>query len=367
MNALVIQIGEDQWVGLSTFMWILVITLLFVYGQRIQIFLALRRIGKDLKKLERMSRGAKEKLKQKFLEYGAEEVQVKMDLEKLLNSFVIRPTDLDPKGIVYKLDRLLRSYDFFLRERVAALAPKADAVTRLNLTNLAEATLALESIYKTVRHYYTSAKKFNDLFAIVQLQIQLPTIMETADAYYRSLDAFSKGVPIGDSLGPMVVSKLAGSAKFREIAEETVIAETEFEGRKLILMKAKGPGGTVGRPGEAIEKILELYNVSAIITIDAGLKLYGEESGEVIHGVGAAVGGPGVDRFKIEEAATKRKVPMYAVIVKMSEKEAVGEMNDRIKNAINLTAEKVRKMILERTKEGDVVVVAGIGNTIGVP
>lgn len=361
------QVGEDQWASFTTFMWILAIMLLFVYGQRIQIYLALRRIGKDLKKLARMSEEARKRLQEKFLEYGADELNLKANVNSLLSTFFIQPTSLDPRGIVYKLGRLLRQYDKVFREKVFELAPKADEVTKMNLTNLAEVTFALNYIYKVVRHYYTSAKKFNDLFAIVQLQLQLPIIMEAAEAYYSSIDAFFKGVPIGDTLGPMVAVRLAENAEFREIAEETAAAETEYEGRKLIIVKAKGPGGTVGRPGEAIDKLLKLYNVSAVITVDAGLKFYGEESGQIVDGVGAAIGGPGYDKFVIEEASTKKKVPMYAVVVKMSEKEAIGEMNEVIKNAVNAATEKVRKIIRERTKVGDVVLVAGIGNTIGVP
>ena len=49
--------------------------------------------------------------------------------------------------------------------------------------------------------------------------------------------------------------------------------------------------------------------------IDAGLKLEGEALGEIAEGIGAAIGGPGVDQFKIEEACEK-KIPLYAVIIK---------------------------------------------------
>ena len=43
--------------------------------------------------------------------------------------------------------------------------------------------------------------------------------------------------------------------------------------------------------------------------IDAGLKLEGEMVGEVSEGIGAAIGGPGVDAYKIEEKLTKYKIP----------------------------------------------------------
>lgn len=364
---LAFQVAGDQWTSITTFMWILAITLLFVYGQRIQIHLALRRIWKDVKRLAKMSEEARRRLNQKFLEYGADELELKMKVDAMLNTFLIEPTRLDPRGVVYKLGELLKQYDKTFREKVFELAPKADKVARMNLTNLAEVAFALNYIHKVVRHYYISAKKFNDLLSIVQLQLQLPIIMEVAEAYYSSMDAFLKGVPIGDSLGPMVAAKLAGNSEFKEIEEDTAMAEAEYEGRKLVIVKARGPGGTVGRPGEAISKVFQLYNISAIITVDAGLKLYGEESGQVVDGVGAAVGGPGFDKFLIEEVSSNKGTPLYAVVVKMSEKEAVGEMNETIKKAVDKAVERVYKIIRERTKMGDVVLVAGIGNTIGVP
>ena len=46
-------------------------------------------------------------------------------------------------------------------------------------------------------------------------------------------------------------------SSFREIARDIVAADVDLEGRKLIVMKAKGPGATVGKPGEAVEKIVE--------------------------------------------------------------------------------------------------------------
>ena len=57
--------------------------------------------------------------------------------------------------------------------------------------------------------------------------------------------------------------------------------------------------------------------------IDAGLKLEGEPVGEIAEGIGAAIGGPGVDAFKIEEKVTKYKLPLYAVIVKEDVGDAV--------------------------------------------
>ncbi len=94
--------------------------------------------------------------------------------------------------------------------------------------------------------------------------------------------------------------------------------EIEYEGRRVIITKAWGPGGSVGKPGDAIRNLLdeEKGKVSMLITVDAAGKLEGEGVGEIAEGVGAAIGGPGVEKYKIEKAATDYEVPMYAVAIK---------------------------------------------------
>ena len=100
--------------------------------------------------------------------------------------------------------------------------------------------------------------------------------------------------------------------------------------------------------------------------IDAGLKLEGEMVGEVSEGIGAAIGGPGVDAFKIEEKLTKYKIPNYAVIVKEDIGDAVSPMRKEIHDATDKVIERVKEVVLERTKEGDKVIIVGVGNSIGV-
>ena len=54
------------------------------------------------------------------------------------------------------------------------------------------------------------------------------------------------------------------------------------------------------RRGDSVAKLIEEHNeVSLIVMVDAGLKLEGEDSGYVVDGVGAAIGGVGVEKFKI--------------------------------------------------------------------
>ncbi len=54
----------------------------------------------------------------------------------------------------------------------------------------------------------------------------------------------------------MVAGKFMYGKEKITIERETVYAKTEFKGRNLIVMKAEGPMGRVGRPHIGVEKFL---------------------------------------------------------------------------------------------------------------
>ena len=80
-------------------------------------------------------------------------------------------------------------------------------------------------------------------------------IIQEADALVSAIDAFKEAEPIGDGLGPMVAGKFMYGKEKVTIERETVYAKTEFKGRNLIVLKAEGPMGTVGRPHVGVEKL----------------------------------------------------------------------------------------------------------------
>ncbi len=103
-----------------------------------------------------------------------------------------------------------------------------------------------------------------------------------------------------------------------------------------------------------------------IITIDAGLKLEGEESGKIVEGIGVAIGGTGVDKYKIEEIAKVKGIPLYAIVIYESIVEAITPMREAIAKAADKIVEKVKQIINEKIEEGATVIVAGIGNSVGI-
>ncbi|MEM2788585.1 MAG: DUF1512 family protein, partial [Candidatus Bathyarchaeia archaeon] len=154
----------------------------------------------------------------------------------------------------------------------------------------------------------------------------------------------------------------------RLITHDTVVSEVDIDGRKAYVIKAKGPGGNVGKPGEAIKQILEEKEgrVALIIIVDAAQKLEGERSGEVVEGVGAAIGGPGVDKYKVEEVAAKYNVPLSAILIKEDVDDVISTMRKEIIDGVEEAINRIKRLIHENTKEGDTVIIAGVGNTIGI-
>jgi hypothetical protein len=381
MTILLMLLGTTQ----QTDPWSIIFNILFFglifismfYGQKIQAWKASKDIEGALEKLKNWRDESTQTLLSNFKDFAKDketDKDLRLKLEDFMTFITISPVDLDPYGIVPKFDHIIDVRDNRYEEEVAKLAPKADETKRQNLENLLEATMAVDYVYRLVKHYLILGKKSKSALLLMQIAMQLTLIMAMAKSYYNAVRAFSEGSPIGDALGPMVVGSLVrdingpNEVEAMDIAKHTIYQEFEFEGRTVFVVRAKGPGGTVGKPGTAIKKLIEQHGdtVSRIIMIDAGLKLEGEKSGSVAIGVGAAIGGIGVEKFYIEESSTGKTVPIDALICKESLEDAITTMNRSITQSVPEFVNKIKDSIRERTEEGSKVIVAGIGNTIGI-
>jgi len=352
---------------LMMLVWILPIILFIFYGQRIQLQVTSGEIKKAIKKLELYKNESRNEL----IDYVKKNMDVKYDptkkIDRFLDYFTIMPVDMDPSGIVDKVQHIVRSREDYTREQVKALSPKTSNLELTKVQTLLEIATSLQMIYKVINHLFLTAKKQNNYPLILPLQMILPFIMEEAEAIRNAIPAFKQGQPIGDGIGPMVVGKMMLNSKKETIAFQTILSESEYEGRKLFLLKAEGPGSTVGRPGDAVEKIISKNKPDMIIMIDAALKMEGEDSATVAQGFGAAIGGIGTERFHIEDIATKNNIPIFAIVIKQSVKEAITLMTKEIADKADEVHSQVYEMINDNTKPGQSVLLIGVGNTIGVP
>jgi hypothetical protein len=358
--------GEYSWI-FNLLFYIIFVVFIF-YGQRIQMYVMLREVEGSLYKLKYIKDKGRRIAIETIKEIGKPQTDPAARVDRFLEYFTIAPQSLDPAGVVWKLEHILDVRDTRFKDEVKLMAPSADETQTNNLENTLEAAMALNYIYKVVRHYYLLGKRTLSLYIIMQLQMILPLVMREAEAYASALKAFAYGQPIGDGVGALVAAKLMYGHEKRKIPKDCVVATVPIEGRTAYVVKAEGPGGNVGKPGDAIKTVIEENEgkIANIIMIDAALKLEGEEVGEVAEGVGAAIGGPGVDQFKIEESILKYRIPINAVIIKEDIGDAVSPMRKEIFDAVDKAIERIKQVILERTKEGDKIIITGVGNTIGI-
>jgi len=302
--------------------------------------------------------------------------QLEQRVSNLIESVLITPEERDPFGIIAKLKHVVLIQNETLTLEVKRLLPKAETIDIENLKNLLVAAHELNYIYKAVEHIYKQGRRFKSLWLLIQLQAQLPFLSEYVKALESSLESFSKGFPIGDSAGSMVAALFinrhlpSGSESIRpeELAENTIAVEVPFNGRRVLVIKAKGPSGVTGRLDDALERLIVRRGErpKVVVTVDAAIKFEGEKSGMIVDGVGVAIGGLGIEKFNIEEITTKYGITLYAVLIKMSIPEAFSVMSKEVADSMEKALNRVEEIILERTKEGDTVVLIGVGNTVGV-
>jgi len=346
--------------------WFLPIILFVFYGQRIQLIITSREIKKKMSELEQFRNDSRNELinyvKQKLTTNG----DPTQKLDRFFDYFTIMPVDIDPNGIIPKIHHLVRSREDTTRKQVKSMFSEISTLEITKVQNLLEIVTTLQLLHKIVRHLFLTAKKQNNYPLILPLQMMLPFIMEQAEALKDAIPAFKQAQPIGDGIGPLVVGGMMLNTKKQKAEFETVYSESEFNGRKLILLKAEGPYATVGRPGEATESLIEKLKPNIIIMVDAALKLEGEDTGSIAQGFGAAIGGIGTDRFKIEAVAAKYNIPILALVVRQSVKDAITLMNKEISDQTENVRKQVYEMITDNSNPNQTVLVIGVGNTMGV-
>ncbi|MEM4485453.1 MAG: DUF1512 domain-containing protein [Sulfolobales archaeon] len=362
--------GSSDWTTIAwiivTLFWILLLFTDLLDRSRIMRYDRFIRI--KLATLSKMAQEARSASEKYLSNLGVREPRKIVD-NFIGNFFLIEPVSIEPTDIIKRLSHLIRVRDNKIRSYVDQVLPdNVDRAKKMNLAVLLEINWVLDLYYRYIRHLYLFSRKHNNWILLMQLAMVLPVILKELEAFKNAVEPFSKGIPVGDSAGPMVVSMLAPHAERKPIEEETVYSEVDFENRKLYLIKAEGPGGTVGRPGEALRILIERLEgkISRVITVDAALKFEGEESGEVAEGVGAAIGDPGPEKISMERVTAKYNIPLDAVIIKMSSREAITEMSKEIYEGVKKATERVKEIIRTKVPPGGVVIVVGVGNTVGV-
>lgn len=325
-------------------------------------------INRNTIEIENMVEEAKKNLIKISKEKGKPSQDPRTLIDNYLEFFVVPPVNLDPNGIIQKFDKILELGEDRFKDMAEQIAPLADEESKSNIVMTLKATIGINGVYKLVRHNLELARKTGNLQILLALQMNLPLIMRLVKAQSAGAEAFSQGKPVGDGLGPLVISMLMKGANKGDLEEfkDMVFLKKSFQGRNLNIMRAKGPGARVGKVGKAASNIIEKESIERIITVDAAAKMEGEETGKVAEGIGVVIGGLGVDKWFIEEKAVSNDLKIDAIIVKMSPEEAIKPMTSSIAKSSKEALKILEKSIM-RSPEGTEVLVIGVGNSCGLP
>ena len=352
--------GEGIWGQVISLIFFLVF--IFFY-QRIMVTQILFRLEKSAELLEGMSKKAEMTIIKKISKKPNN--KLKNGVRNFLEFFVISPVDIDPYGIIRKLEHLIHLEKERFKYFVGQITPSVNSEEQANIMMGLSGAMSLYQLSKLVRHFVELIKKTKSINLAMILQMQLPLIEMFGKALLRGTEALSNGWPVGDTIGAYIAADFIGDSNVVEVDDETVVSRKKYKNKDIIIIKAKGPGGRTGNPGKVLDDICKKEKIGKIITIDAALKLEGEKTGSIAEGVGVAIGGIGVDKSYVEEVAIKKKLPLDSIIIKMGQEEAIMPMKKSIFDSLPKVMNALNETIA-RTKEKGKIIIVGVGNTSGV-
>jgi len=349
----------------SFFMILQTITTLLFFAMifflpKIMLWQIDRKLRSALDNLEMYKDDTEEMFRAKFVDNFSQDLESKFD--SLKNTKFSQPTGIDPAGMVGKLEHVLDTSENKFKRFIDNNAETEDEDELADLNMAFKGVMGTNQLYKVVRHFRQLIKGTQNIQLVGIVRMMLPIYEEIAESQKGATRAFLDQAPIGDAIGPLVAAKMI-TEEPEEVSDNIVHSEEEIDEETVHVVKSSGPGARLGKYGDAIDQLADENDLEAIITVDAALKLEGEETGTVSEGVGVMMGGPGVEKTKIEEAATEHDVPLEGVVIKQNAPEASKAMKKEIFDAYQEAVDKAQEIASEY--DGEVAIV-GVGNTCGV-
>lgn len=349
----------------STIISFILIFVLIIFGPRLMVTQTIWRLEKDVLELEEMAERSRRSAVKTFLKNPPRETQDK--IKNFMDFRIAEPVSTDPFGVVRKIDAVLRQAEDRYKSFVESIAPKLGETEKENFNAALLHTSGIYQIAKIMRHFLETIKKYKIFQLALILQMQFPMIKRVADALADSVEAFSKGLPIGDAIGAMVIANYIPKGKAMPVKDaDFVYYKTNVSGRGVIFSKAKGPGVNIGHPEILLENLLKKGKIARIIAIDAATGLEGEKSGSVAEGVGFGMRGSNpVRSFFIEETAVRKKILVDDIMIKGVGEEHMQVMSKPILDSLPKASAALEDAI-KRAGKSERILVIGLGNTGGI-
>lgn len=354
--------GTDIWGTLISF---ILIFIMIIFGPRLMTTQTIWNLEKDVLELESMAESSRANVVKKFLKKPTRETQNR--IKDFMDFQIAEPVSTDPFGIIKKIDAVLRQAENRYKMFVDSVAPRLGEDEKKNFRAALMHTSGIHQIAKAMRHLLETIKKYKIFQLALILQMQFPMIKKVAEGLSDSVEAFTKGLPIGDAIGPMIISNYIpkGKAKLMKDAD-FVYYRTRMAGRSVMLSRAKGPGVSIGYPERFVENVLKAEKITRIITVDAAMGMEGEKSGSIAEGVGFGQRGSNpVASFYIEEMAVKKGIPVDDIMIKEIGEQGLQVMSKPILDSLP-KASRTLEEVIKRSGKNEKILVIGLGNTGGV-
>ena len=363
MNVNTLQLFQTDGGLLGNIIWFLLFFVMMFIYPKLMITQMIWKLEQTAQMLEEFTNTGRRIVVRKITKTPTKELREA--ITNFLDFFIIEPVSLDPYGIMKKIEHLVdlseRRFKYFVKQ----VAPRADPETQANLMMGLSGAISLNQITKIIKHYIGIIKKTKNLQLAMILQMQMPFIEKISKALLKGTEALTNGWPIGDAAGPIVATHLIGDSKVKELESDTTIATKRIKGKTVYIVKAKGPGGRLGKIGKVVDKFARRQKIAKIITVDAAAKLEGEKTGSIAEGIGVAIGGVGVERAYIENISAQKDIPLDTYVIKMSNEEAIMPMKMEVLNAVPKVVKLVEQNIANTREKGNIIVI-GVGNTGGI-
>ena len=133
-----------------------------------------------LEKLKKWNEETKQLTISKFKGFceGSHSLQdIENKIDEFLNFITIPPVELDPYGLIPKIEHILNNRELKYLSEVRDLAITADETQVYNLEKLLEVASAVHMLHRLLLHYYILGKKFKSHMFLEQVKIQLPLLL----------------------------------------------------------------------------------------------------------------------------------------------------------------------------------------------
>lgn len=347
--------------------YILIFLMCFLvsYRQELIFMLEFRKVKHFLNKLEKMEVSLRELFEKEFARFASPD-RAKQIYEHMSNFFVILPEESDPVGSVNRLKRILEIAREQIAKEVSLFAAIENEEDKATVKQVFLELSRLGRIQRLVKHLYITGSKSKNLAGLVQALFQLPFLELSAERCFNILKCYLQEPkqPIGYGIGPLVAKSLMENAEKIDVRNGGVVAEKTLNGKRVIIVRPKGPGARTEEDVSDVllEEVRRCKNPS-IVLISAQPKLRGENGVKVVQGVGVAVGYEPL-KFELETIASRKKLPLISVLVKLSDKELSSKINDHSRLLVMETLTTVEELV---KKLPEPIIIAGLGNSFMIP